>query len=325
MTMNRPRQGRPAAPCRARTVKPGLHVRPLPERGIPRMKFTIKHKLTSLILITIIPMLLLSTQHYFEMLTRSRQLINTRTQEIAAAVAQDLDHTIEESHNILLPLAQHPAVMAQNSAECDRLFAGLLSSFDDHLNILAAGMNGFNYGSGVDPSSARKLNYSDKEWFQRGSQGAPIVGDLHVSRLFKSPSVMMAAPVFGPDGRQTGVLGFPLNLVKVNERLSSLWKFPSNSSVKVLDSRGNILVDTLHPLSIGTHETDPNIIRDVSLKKTLSEEDTAQDGIRRLYSYAPLTRAPWMVVVGVPSQEAYRVVNVFARKYLTILLLVGFA
>ncbi len=289
------------------------------------MKFTIKYKLASLILITIIPMFLLATQHYYEMLTRNKLMINSRTQETATAVAQDLDHTIEESHNILLPLAKHPAVIAQKSAECDRLFAGLLPSFADHLNILAAGMNGFNYGSGVDPSSARKLNYSDKEWFQRGSKGAPIVGDLHVSKLLKSPSVMMAVPVFDPDGRQTGVLGFPLNLVKANERLSSLWKFPPNSSIKVLDSRGNILVDTLHPLNIGTHETDPYIIRNVSLKRALSEEDTAQDGIRRLYSYAPLTRAPWMVVVGVPSQEAYRVVNMFARKYLTLLLLVGFA
>ncbi len=185
------------------------------------MKFTIKYKLASLILITIIPMFLLATQHYYEMLTRNKLMINSRTQETATAVAQDLDHTIEESHNILLPLAKHPAVIAQKSAECDRLFAGLLPSFADHLNILAAGMNGFNYGSGVDPSSARKLNYSDKEWFQRGSKGAPIVGDLHVSKLLKSPSVMMAVPVFDPDGRQTGVLGFPLNLVKANERLSS--------------------------------------------------------------------------------------------------------
>src|SRR6266702_698381 len=55
--------------------------------------------------------------------------------------------------------------------------------------------------------------------------------------------------------------GFPLHLVKANERLSSLWKFPPNSSIKDLDSRGNILVDTLHPLNIGTHETDPYIIR----------------------------------------------------------------
>src|SRR6266568_6159858 len=158
-------------------------MRPLPERGITRMKFTIKYKLASLILITIIPMLFLATQHYFELLTRNKQQINTRTKETAAGVAQYLDHAIAESHNILLPLAKHPAVVAQKSAECDRLFAALLPSFADHLNILAAGMNGFNYGSGVDPSSARKLNYSDKEWFQRGSKGAPIVGDLHVSEL----------------------------------------------------------------------------------------------------------------------------------------------
>ena len=176
------------------------------------MKFTIKHKLTSLILITIIPMLFLATLHYFEMLTRNKQQINTRTQETAAAVAQYIDHAIAESHNILLPLAKHPAVVAQKSAECDRLFAALLPSFDDHLNILAAGMNGFNYGSAVDPSSSRKLNYSDKEWFQRGSQGAPIVGDLHVSKLFKAPSVMMAAPVFGPDAGKSASWGSPSTL-----------------------------------------------------------------------------------------------------------------
>lgn len=286
------------------------------------MKFTIKYKLVFLILITVVPMVVLSTQHYFDMLSRNKQLINSRNQEIASAVAQDLDHIIEQSQNVLLPLARHPAVMAKDTEECDRLFASLVPSFTEHLNILAAGMDGFNYGSGVNPSSAKGFNYGEKEWFREGSRGTPIVGDLHVSKLFRVPAVMITAPVFAPGGRQTGIIGFPLNLVKVNERLASLWKFPPDSSIKVVDPRGNTLIDTLHPLNIGSRESDPDVLRKAALRKRISEEETARDGITRLYSYAPLSRAEWTVVVGVPSNEAYRVVNDFAKKYISILLLV---
>ena len=286
------------------------------------MKVTIKYKLVTLILILIIPLFILAIHHYFEMLAHNKQLVNSRAEEIASAVALYLDRTIAESHHILSPIAKHPAVVTQNSAACNQLFADLLTAFADHLNILAVGMNGFNYGSGVDPSTARKLNFRDTDWFQRGSKGTPIVGDLQVSNVFKVPSVMMTVPIFAPDGRQTGVLGFPLNLVKVNEQLRRLWKLPPNSSIKVLDSRGNVLIDTLQPLNIGTHEAALHIIRDIAQRKPMSAEDTDQDGIARLFSYAPLARASWTVVVGIPSVEEYHAVNLFTRQYLTALLLV---
>ncbi|MCM2357860.1 MAG: EAL domain-containing protein [Geobacteraceae bacterium] len=289
------------------------------------MKFTIKYKLASLILIIVIPVFILSTQHYTRMLARNKQLINSRNQEIASAVAQDLDHVIKDSLNTLLPLARHPAVVAKDTSECNRLFASLIPSFTEHLNILAAGMDGCNYGSGVKPLSAQGLNYGDREWFRKGCRGTPIVGELHLSKLFGVPAVMMAAPVFGPGGRQTGVLGFPLSLVKVNERLASLWKFPPDSSIRVLDAGGNILIDTLRPRNIGSRETDPGILRKIAFNQKISEEDSGADGITRLYSYAPLSQAPWTVVVGVPSQEAYRAVSMFALNYLATLLLVGFA
>ncbi len=101
-------------------------------------KFPIKYKLTSIIFILLIPIIGYSTYHYFEIIGHDKEHIQNHNLEISANITRNLQEIITNSFSIASSLSTHPAVMTRDSRECDRLFAKLLSSFPDHLNILAA-------------------------------------------------------------------------------------------------------------------------------------------------------------------------------------------
>jgi len=286
-------------------------------------KFPIKYKLTSIIFIILIPIIGYSIHHYFEMIEQSKAQIKSHNLEIASNIAKDLTVIIDGSFRILTTLAVHPAVQARDPEECDRLFAKLLPSYPNHLNILIADMHGYNRGSGVKTPHVRLLNYTDKPWFMTARKGTPVVGDLHVSKLFKAPAVMIAMPLKNNKGQQIGVMGLPVNLPRLSETLLATWNLPEKSTITVIDSQGNILIDTYHGINIGT-----NILKESIAQKALSAnagstEDTCSDGIRRLHSFSSVTGTSWRVIVGVPTKTAYSYAYAAGGRYIVMLLFVS--
>jgi PAS domain S-box-containing protein len=286
-------------------------------------KFPIKYKLTSIILIILIPILGYSVYHYFDIIEQSKAQIKSHNLEIASNIAKDLTVIIDGSFRILSTLAVHPAVQARDPEECDRLFAKLLPSYPDHLNILMADMHGYNRGSGVKTPGVRLLNYTDKPWFITAHKGTPVVGDLHLSKLFKTPAVMIAMPLKNNQGRQIGVIGLPLSLPMLSKKLLTTWNLPERSTITVIDSQGNVLVDTYHEANIGTNIHAESIVQKALSANAGSTEDTCYDGIRRLHSFSSVPGSGWKVIVGVPARQAYSNAYTMGGRYIVILLFVS--
>jgi len=286
-------------------------------------KFPIKYKLISIILIILLPIMGYSVYHYFEMIELNKAQIKSHNLEIASTIAKDLTVIIDGSFRILSTIALHPAVQARDPEECDRLFAKLLPSYPDHLNILVADMHGYNRGSGVKAPGVRLLNYKDKPWFMTARQGTPVVGDLHLSKLFKAPAVMIAMPLKNNQGQQIGVMGLPLSLPKLSEKLLTTWNLPEKSTITVIDTQGNVLVNTYHEINISTNIRKESVAQRALNANSGSTEDTCSDGIRRLHSFSSVPGSGWKVIVGVPAQKAYSHAYAMGGHYIAILLLVS--
>ncbi|RII26266.1 MAG: hypothetical protein CXR31_11255 [Geobacter sp.] len=284
------------------------------------MKMTIRQKLISITLIIMLPLLAVSSYSYYMMVQATRHESSLHIRLIATDISRVFEDIFDKSFDIIETLATHPAVKNMDPAACDRLFAKLLPSYPLHLNILAARMDGFNAGSAISSANIHQLNYLDKEWFQRSSRGKRIVGNLHTSKLFKAPAIMIAGPVYGDDASQKGVIGFPLNLDSIRNKIVKDWQLPPRSSVIVVDGAGNILVDTLHKEHVGTNRSDMPVIKAARKVSNNFMEMTAGDAIERLYYVTTPAATDWRVIVGVPSSALNRNARQVNGRYLSAIL-----
>lgn len=289
------------------------------------MRFPIKYKLAGIILIIFLPLIGVSIHYYFEILKHDKEDIKTRNRETAVSLAAILDEKIKESFVVLDTLSSHPAVITKNSRDSDGLFSKLVKMHPDYLNIVAADMDGYNTGSGVYSPDIRKLNHKDLPWFQRASNGAPVVDDLHISKLSKAPTVMISMPV--RDGRkdQIGVLGIALNLSTLANNLATTWALPARSTVMIVDSKNNVIADTLNGEAIGRNIGEIPVLKKALQESKGSVEDTGADGIRRLYGFSRMASANWRVLVGIPTEEVYRHAHLFSNHYISILFVIALA
>jgi signal transduction histidine kinase len=275
------------------------------------VKITIRQKLIFINLFIMVPLLFVSSYSYFLMIQTTRQESSWKIRVIADEIAKDLGDHFINTFNVIDAIANHPSVINMNPSENDRLFARLLPSYPLHLNILAANMDGFNVGSAVSSPDVHQLNYLDKAWFLRSISGQKIVGNLHLSKLFKAPAIMVSGPVYGYDGSIKGVVGLPLNLDNLRQKLIMDWQLPFQSIILVADGEGNILVDTMHKEHIGQNLAHTKLL--IAAKTNLNNfiEMPASDGIMRLYYVTSPAGTDWRIVVGVPSisliHEAVRI------------------
>jgi signal transduction histidine kinase len=267
------------------------------------MKRSIRLKLILVVLTILLPLLLVSAYSSFMVIQKTRHESSWMIRLIAEEIAKDFSDSFEATFNVIDALATNPAVVAMDANACDRLFAKLLPSYPLHLNILAARSDGCNVGSAVAPQQAHQLNYTDKEWFQVSRQGKRLIGNLHVSKLFKSPAIMMAGPVYGQDGTVKGVIGFPLNLDELRGKLLHNWQLPPRSLILVVDAKGNVLVDTQHREHVGENLAHFPLLQ--AARRTVYDylEMSASDGVRRLFYVTTPKNTDWRVLVGVPSES----------------------
>lgn len=269
-----------------------------------------------IVLIVALPFVIYSTIHYFSSVTDNEKTAIQQNFLKAGEVAREINEFIEGSQNILYSLALHPSIINNDHKACDDLFSRLLPLYPYHLNILAADMKGRNIGSAVEPEKANALNYSDRDWFKKGSGGTSTVNDLHLSRLFTKPTFMITMPAFDSRGVQTAILGFPVDLVSFQDYLTSKESLSSNSAVTVIDNNGNMIVDTLNKGNIGKPFKNVSIISEIGKGNEGSLISNDSSGILRFYSYATVEISGWKVLIGIPVNDVYVEANRAAVTHL---------
>jgi signal transduction histidine kinase len=128
------------------------------------------------------------------------------------------------------------------------------------------------------------------------------------TRLFIGPpgnpppaAVIISHQIVAADGRVLGTLNAETRL----DRLPRLERrdLPPGSSMMVLDERGRVLAHSPdYEAWIGRDLSDQGYVREALARRQGSEEVLSADGVSRLAAYTSATRAPWVVMVGLPSE-----------------------
>lgn len=279
---------------------------------------SIKQKFIAMIVILVLPTVAISFWHYFDIVKKQTVEVAHHNQDLASGIATKLDSIIAETFSLIRAVSTHPAVVAGDSAEMDRLFAELLPSFPLRLNILAADLQGNNTGSAVPDRQVRSLNYLDREWFCRARNGLEVVGNLHSSKLFKRPAVMISAPIRNGKGKTVGVIGVPLDLRKLNAVMATSWHKSPQTSIVVVDGNGMVLVDTEEPGKVGSKFSRRLVPCDVAAVDDFHYHWIDDGGVERLVNAAPVDGRGWTVMTTIPLSKARELAISISRVSLLV-------
>jgi len=230
---------------------------------------------------------------------------------VASVISHDQQQSIEVGRQLLITLAQLPAVRERDGAACGAIFSTSLQSHRRYTNLGAIAPDGRVFCSAVPVDGLTdRFNASSSEWFQEAlGKRVFAVSDYHIGGITGRPVLTMAYPAFDRGVVQAVVFASLdlewLSNFSLNEQLSP------DSVVTVVDRQGTVLTGYPDPeVWPGINSRDaPIVSRAIKMKHEGLEEAIGVDGRQRMYGYTPLGLAGQepsaYVLIGTPRETVF--------------------
>jgi C4-dicarboxylate-specific signal transduction histidine kinase len=254
-------------------------------------------------------------------LTRVEHVDELREQAgaLAATAGAYLNQYLSGLDSMASALTRHPAVIAHDRAEADRVLAAVLHDQPLLLNLVLTDTEGTIKASGLPAAGVAKVT-AIAQVKQVIASGKPLVSELITGAVSHRPTVALAYPVRDTSGSVSGVLALALNL----ERLETLFRgvpLPADSVVTLTDAQSRVLA----------RSRDTGLYIGKPLGGTVPPEQvprtrvlTGPDRIERAYGNAVIDRGPWLLSVGIPTSLAMaRVAPLYRRNLIIAILAIG--
>ena len=246
--------------------------------------------------------------------------------QLADLIAAEQEQLVEGARQLLATLAQIPAVREADLAAIKEIFADVIEQTPPYDNASLVDIEGNLLVSVLDPGGP--VNIIDRPYFQEVLRTRDFtMGDYLISKVTGTPIVLFTYPLLDEEGQVYGVVSTRINLNWLSEFITGV-DLPPDSVLTVVDRNGIILA----------RDPDP----EGYVGRTLTEEPFVQailgqpeggmvhveglDGVRRLYTFAPLFsdrgRDVAYVIIGFSEDVIYSEANQAITRNLIILGLV---
>lgn len=297
-----------------------------PSARSPRTSLSgVRARLLVLVLLAMLPALGLTVYRAFEDRRAATSRAEADALGAARAAARTQAQLVQQAHQLLLGLAQLPAVREAPSEPCARLLARIVSEFRVYANLGVADRDGDVVCSGVPlPGS---VNVADRDYFERAVASRElVVGEYIVGRITGLASLPVAFPLV-ERGRVRGAVFASLDLRWLDQVLSNR-SLPDGSTVTVLDRRGTILARVPdRERWVGRTLPEAQLVQAVRSARTGVVTTGGLDGVSRFYGVVPLVRADnepdVFVTVGIPTEAALAAATRTLVRDLLVLALVA--
>jgi C4-dicarboxylate-specific signal transduction histidine kinase len=230
---------------------------------------------------------------------------------VAAAAAASVTQYFTSIDTLDASLVQHPAIATLNSANANDLLGHVLGHEPLLLNIVLTDTKGVIKAS-ARPQRAASEVVTLPYVADVVARNAPAVNELSTGAVSGKPTMVFGYPVQNGDGSVVGVLGFGVDLERLQTVFASV-PLPPGSVVTLGDATGRVLVRSKDASRyIGRlmtpHPLPPKDVPRTQLLKGV-------DGVERFYGNAVVERGPWLLSVGMPRALAFeRVAPIFWRN-----------
>lgn len=227
--------------------------------------------------------------------------------QLVQRISYDQEQAVKETRQLLITLAQLPAVRERDAETCSRILGGISRLHVRYANLGAIRSDGSVFCSAL-PATVRP-NARDSSWFQQALRTRNFsVSQFHFGGISGRAVLTMGYPAIA-GGETTAVVFASLDLVWLSRYLSESL-LPSGSVLAVMDRRGTLLARYPDPeFWVGENIGDTPLAQEILESQRAGVSETrGMDDIPRLYAYAPLAPALTQgvyIYIGIPSAVAY--------------------
>jgi signal transduction histidine kinase len=293
-------------------------------RGFRWQRWTIGRELALLVLATLLPFAVLGGYWAGQDYRAEQGRIQARALRLARTVSAEVDQFVNDTAALVEAMARVPSVKRGEEPQSSQLLAELVQRYPFYESLFVAASDGRVLASGgADvPPPGNRLSYIQDTLHS----GMTLITDPIAPRVPRGTTrhvFVVATPVWDETGKPLGIVAASVNLLRLEEALRRA-DLPDNSSVIVVDKVGRIVTRRTEPEDwVGKSALGSSAVRNaLRLREGVSEGDFV-DGVRRLSGFSEATRVPWIVIAGIPMDEAYGALRRELVRAVARLVLVG--
>ena len=293
------------AGCGAVVQSPGARWGCVPVWRFSRL--SVRAQLMLLLVAVLIPVLGVMLYHLAHGRQAARAFAHERVRLLAHTAAGGLGNLLRDHEAVLKRIAQRPMVMALDEQACDPIIVEFVKLYPEFTNLVVQDLAGRNDCSYLSQKITREQLSGIPGYHDAITRSMMTVGDAALGPLSGRWISVLFYPVRDSQGQTTGLISLPMDLVQLGERM--LGSLPQGALVVVLDKSGKIL---LRSRNAHTWIGRPVPVEMTHLATSQTEGSAlaiSADGVQRLFAVAPVERAGWSVLAGVPVEDVFADAN----------------
>ena len=255
--------------------------------------------------------------------------VQYRQEAIAQAKAQVLEaahdaakteaYHISQTRQLFMTLSHFPPIKQHSAPETTEIFNQIMSTNPGYTAILGTKPDGITFAT--YPKKKTPINLIDRGYFREALKtGQFTVGNYVIGRVSGKPTLTMAYPVKGPDGKLLSVLVCGLSTEWLSEILVKA-NLPRDAHLAVIDAQG-LLVARIPPAPqlIGKPKFAPAVTKSLTMHQEGFYEGIGAGGEKRLYGYTRLGKEAGAVYVmfSIPMKDVVAAPNRVMAQYLAL-------
>lgn len=282
---------------------------------------SLRLRVVGLVFLALIPAFALMWISSSESRQQTKEEVQTNMMRLAQLAGANQQRLIDGARDILITLAQIPAIQSQDRAACLFFLSNILMQHPLYANFGAADSSGNIFCMTIPQRTP--LNIAHQGYFQHALINQEFaISDYDIIPTSSQAMITLAYPVLNAQGESQGIVFASLDL-RWLEPFMVASSLPTGSTLRVVDTNGFILASYPNgEMDIGQIIPE-TFLYDLVRKKYngLIQQRDAQN-IERLYALTPLYASEdsyLYVVIGVPTEAAFAGSNRLLRRNLLAL------
>ena len=260
-----------------------------------------------LALAILLPAVLLTAWNGYSQYRQAEEAAEREVYNLANIGAETTALFLSDAKKLLKGLSTRIQSRPTRENGCDPIFEEFRTLFPQFSNLSQSTPDGYIVCSSMPQPGNAKTFVGDAEWFKQVyKQEKFIVGPAYKGPVTGRMVVVLAYPIVNEEGKMTGALQLPIDLVNY-ELIPGASKLPETISVSIFDSSGVIIARSQAPEKfIGKNLRGLESVEQAITMKDGTAKSVSSEGVERIFGFRPISGTDWIIVAGIATSEALK-------------------